>query len=431
VDGTGALPNSAYRTADTSPWRIYIYRTNAGESIPASGKVGKMWGECMATLTRNALDEIIREKYYSPDAILPFLWNGDNFISVSVGIKRELARLGFDGDDSELLENFKKTLEQAGFNKDERKHAKKWLIDGRLPSPKYGYPIRLCFALGLSGQAALDFLWKVCRVNGFNFRRAEDIAYCYCLENGKTYADAKALLARYEEHTAQQYYEESDATKRTRTLRSVFGNLKDMGEAVFFDLLCKNKKNFFKYSKTAHEKVFELGKNLTATIKAQIADYNFLRKRCALIDGYDYEVTLYPEIIFAFELLGRASKGKDTPFGDIMARFPQERYLADMFRLPPEATDKEHDKARKAFVLLYFANYALDPPPDEFFGDFVIALNDTLDRCGYAKLYPANPFDWLILKCIRSLDHTDQDIGDNPVELFNEVLMLLAEEETV
>ena len=385
----------------------------------------------MTTLTRNALNEIIREKDYSPDALLAFLRDRDNFMSVPVGIKRELSRLGYDGNGNALLEYFKTMLEKAGFNKDERKHAKKWLADGSLPSPKYNYSIRLCFAFGLSGQTALDFLWKVCRVNGFNFRRADDIVFCYCLENRKTYAEAKALFIRYEENTAGQEYEESDATKRTHFLRSVFGNLAGMDESAFFGLLCENKKNFLKYSKTAYEEVLELGRSLTAAVKAQIADYNFRRKRCALMGGYDYEVTLYPEIIFAFELISKASKGKGTTFGDIMERFPQERYLADMFRLPSEATDKEHDKARKAFVLLYFANYALDPPPGEFFGDFVIVLNESLDRCGYAKLYPANPYDWLILKCIRSLDHVDQDTGDNPVELFNEVLMQLAEEGTI
>jgi len=239
------------------------------------------------------------------------------------------------------------------------------------------------------------------------------------------------LFSRYEENTAGQDYEESDATKRTSLLRSVFGNMAGMDESVFLELLCKNKKNFLKYSITAHEEVLELSKSLTTTIKTQIDDYNFRRKRCALMGGYDCEVTLYSEVIFAFELISKASKGKDTPFGDLMERFPQERYLTDMFRLPSEATDKEHDKARKAFMLLYFANYALDPPPGEFFGDFVIALNESLDRCGYAKLYPANPYDWLISKCIRSLDYVDQDTGDNPVELFNEILMLLAEEEAL
>jgi hypothetical protein len=382
----------------------------------------------MATLTLNALNEIIREKDYSPDAILPFLSKRDNFISVSVGIRRELVRLGCDGDDDELLKHFKIVLASAGFERGERRHAKEWLIDGNLPSPRFDYPIRLCFAFGLSGQTALDFLWKACRVNGFNFRRAEDIIFCYCLDNGKSFAEAQSLLARYEDCTANQSHEETDATKRTHTLRSVFGNLAGMDETKFFDLLCKNKKNFTGYRLTAREEVLRLGDKLTATIKGQIADYNFRRKQCAVLSGYDHDVSLYPELIFAFELIGKAPKGKNTPFGDIMERFPQERYLNEIFRTPQAATDKEHDMARKVFILLYFANYALDPPPDEFFGDFVIALETMLDKCGYAKLYPANPFDWLILKCVRSLDHIDQSAGDNPVELFNDILISLAEE---
>ena len=383
----------------------------------------------MATLTRNALDEIIRKNDYSPEAILSFLSDSDNFISVPEGIKRELSRLEYEGDDDELLKGFKVVLQKAGFSKDERKHAKNWLINGVLPSPLYDYPIRLCFAFGLSGQSALEFLWKTCRVNGFNFRRAEDVVYCYCLDNGKSYTEAKSIIAKYKEHTTDENYEESDATKRTHMIRSVFGNL-DMNENVFFDLLCKNKKNFIKYRITAYEEVLEIGKRLTTTIKEQITDYNFRRKRCAMLGGYDAEITLYPEIVFAFGLINKAAKGDDTPFGEIMDRFPQERYFADMFCIPSEATDKEHDKARKSFILLYFADYTLDPPPDEFFGEFFIALNDALDRCGYAKLYPANPYDWLILKCVRSLDHIDQDAGNNPVELFNEILMQLAGEGT-
>jgi hypothetical protein len=392
--------------------------------------VRKKRGERVATLTSNALSDIEREKDYSPDAILSFLREDKNFVSVPVGIKRELTRLGFAGNNDELLNGFKTLLQSAGFNKDERKHAKSWLIDGRLPSPRYGYPIRLCFAFGLSGQAALDFLWKVCRVNGFNFRRAEDIVYCFCLENGKTYSEAVSLLDRYMEHTAGEYHEVSDSTKRTHTLRSVFGDLAGMDEAVFFELLCKNKKNFLNYSITAHEEVLKIAEHLKSSLQAQIADYNNWRKRYALLPGYDHSVSLYPEIIYAFDSISKAAKGNDTPLTDIMDSFPQERYLSDMFRLPAEATDKEHDRARKAFILLYFADYALDPPPDEFFGDFVIALNNLLNRCGYAKLYPASPFDWLILKSIRSLDHIDQELGDNPVELFNEALIALAEEQS-
>jgi len=383
----------------------------------------------MATLTLNALNEITLECNYTPAEILPFLQEGDNFMSVPVGIKRKLNRLGINGNDNELLESFKVLLEKAGFNKDERKNAKHWLIDGILPSPKNA--IRLCFVFGMYGYTALDFMWKVCRINGFNFRRAEDVIYYYCLESDLPYGKADEILTKYNEYTAEQSLVETDATKRTRILRSIFRNVADMDEEAFIEALCRNKKNFIKYSMTAHEEVLALKESLSMTLKSQIDEYNHYRK-CAEIKidgeydkGYTHPISIYPEIIFAFELLSQ-HKSKGASFGDIMNRFPQERYLSEIFRIPSAPTDKE----RKAFILLYFASYALDPPMGNFFGDFVISLNDTLDRCGYAKLYPANPYDWLILKCIHSLDHIDQDENDNPVELFNEILIQLAKEET-
>ncbi|GHU94728.1 hypothetical protein FACS1894208_06310 [Clostridia bacterium] len=139
----------------------------------------------MAALTENAIREIEREKDFTPEEAVEFLNQPQNFLSVSDGIKRELARHDISGSDSELLEGFKKLLKNGGFTANEIRHAKEWLYENVRPNPKNGYPIRLCFAFGLSGLSALDFLWKVCRVNGFNFRRAEDVIYCYCFATAK------------------------------------------------------------------------------------------------------------------------------------------------------------------------------------------------------------------------------------------------------
>jgi hypothetical protein len=389
----------------------------------------------MQTLTRNALNEILREQTYSPDAMIPFLRTRKHFISVSVGIKRELTKLGYDmnsGVDA-LLDDFKTVLKKAGWKQSEYKNAKRWLIDGSLPSAKlvYNYPIRLCFAFGLSGQEALDFLRKVCLVSGFNFRRAEDVSYLYCLENGRSYEEAKAIISQYKEATADLTYSTDDYTKRTQALRTIFSKLSGLGEQDFLDKLIENKKNFLAYSITAHEEVLKLSDTLKAFIWADISEYN-RDIQYAELSGYDFkgnDVSLYHELVYAFEIINKASKDRDTPFGDIMRRFPQSEYLGKMLTNSAAATDKEHDTARKTFVLLYFANYALDPPPRKFFADFTIALDTELERCGYAKLYPANPFDWHILNCIRSLDYNDQNEDLNPVELFNDVLMLLAESE--
>ena len=382
----------------------------------------------MPTLTNNAMFEIEREKDFSPENTLGFLRKRENFITLSEGIKRELKRLGYDGDDKQLFAHFNSVLEKAGFTYDDCRNAPKWFGNKVKPSPKYA--IRLCFAFGLSGKAALDFLWKACKVNGFNFRRAEDVVCCYGLENGKSYAETVELIKRYKTHTAELSFEESDATKRTYTLRAVFNELKGMDEAVFFEKLCANKKNFIKYSKTAHEEFVRLYENLKETIREEIANHQNDHKYTAM-EKYDSEPSVYPEIVYAFGKISAAAKSnktKGSTFAHLAENFPQGKYLNSMFNIPSEATDKEYDKARKAFILLYFADYTLDPPPDGFYDDFYIALNTMLDKCGYAKLYPANPYDWLILNCVKSLDVNDQTEDLNPVELFNEVLELLADE---
>ena len=382
----------------------------------------------MQTLTNNAINEILREKDYTPEEAMAFLRDREHFISVSEGLKRELRNHGCHTDDDErLLSDFKEILKKAGFTTDQRKHASAWLNESKLPSPRYNYPVRLCFAFGLKGQAALDFLWKVCKVNGFNFRRADDVVYCYCLENGKTYDEAGAIINKYGAYTAEMQYEKSDATKRTHTLRAVFNNLGSMSEIEFLELLCANKKNFIEYSITANEELERICTNLKRILKSDIKEYNRFKGYAAL-SGYDYDISIYPEIVYAFDRISKASVGADTTFGSVMDNFPQSRYLADILNDVSAATDKEHDKARKLFLLLFFANYALDTPPDSFFSDFVYEANETLDRCGYAKLYPANPYDWLILSCIKSLDALDQTEDLTPVELFNDVLELLADE---
>jgi len=382
----------------------------------------------MQTFTRNAMNEIDREKDQTPEEILVFLRERDNFLSVSDGIKRELNQLGYTtNDDQLLLKDFKNLLKEAGFTADQRKNAATWLIKGKLPSPRKNFPIRLCFAFKLKGKDALDFLWKVCRVNGFNFRKAEDIVFCYCLEHGKNYAEAIEIIKKYKGHTADKQQKETDATKRTRTIRAIFNDLKNLDESTFFELLCANKNNFIGYSETAHDEYVKLYSKLKEKIMVDMEEYNHFLKYVD-IEGYNSGISMYLEIVFAFDKIAKSISSSNTPFGSIMVNFPQSEYLTKMYKSVTAATDKEHDKARKVFLLLFFANYALELPPDSFFNDFIFAANELLDRCGYAKLYAANPYDWLILSCIKSLDVTDPLENTSPLELFNDVLELLASE---
>jgi hypothetical protein len=393
----------------------------------------------MTTLTQNAMTEIEREKDFTPEEAVEFLNKPQNFLSVSEGIKRELVRLGVSGSEDELLKGFKKILKAGGFSTNELRHANKWLLVETRPNPKYNYPIRLCFAFGLSGQTALDFLCKVCRVNGFNFRRAQDVVYCYCLDNGRPYLDAEALIERYENATIGEQSSECDSTKRTRTLRCIFGNLAGVSESEFMAELCTNKKNFFEYSLAASTEYNRIVANLKTFLSDEIKSYNRTISYAAM-PSYNNEISLYPEIISAFDRLSKAAKTVKTDsatLDDLMTRFPRSEYLLKMLSDTAAATDKEHDTARKVFILLFFAEYAfkkaryLEKHPDnpgKFYPNFYRALNDSLDKCGYAAIYPGNPYDWLILNCVRSLDVGGEN-KLNPVELFDNTLLALAGEE--
>lgn len=119
--------------------------------------------------------------------------------------------------------------------------------------------------------------------------------------------------------------------------------------------------------------------------------------------------------------------------------------LMDCFpgRDPVDTLDKsalESSKtltARKTIVFLCFmneffdnlcseANYTRNADNPELaerqYNNFYTRLNNTLIECGIAQLYPADPFDWLILKSARALTQLDRD--SDPIEYFNDILRL-------
>lgn len=78
----------------------------------------------------------------------------------------------------------------------------------------------------------------------------------------------------------------------------------------------------------------------------------------------------------------------------------------------------------------YFKDSYKDPDKDpdkdlnlRLYERFYTGLNRTLKECNMHPLYPADPFDWLILKSVRAFSQINN--GDvDPIEYFNEVLRL-------
>ena len=94
-------------------------------------------------------------------------------------------------------------------------------------------------------------------------------------------------------------------------------------------------------------------------------------------------------------------------------------------------------KTRNAILLLKFFNYCYDfmrmNSPDLTYESFYESVTNILETCHMAYLYPGDPFDWLILKCVYlfelSSDEYDYEEDKNPIEYFNEVIRLSFHEE--
>jgi hypothetical protein len=285
----------------------------------------------------------------------------------------------------------------------------------------------LCFAFELDDKQALDFLWKVCKLNGFNFRRAEDIIYCYCLANNQcyVYADAVRLIKKYIASPLTVDASSEIYTKSTRSLISIFSDLKGMDEATFLERLQSNKKNFIGYSITAHNEFLRLYSKIEERLTEHLKyDYAFATSHTLKNIqntppmSIDYETIC--SVLVENSSDNRDELKKDKSMGGIskhlkglLSDFLNAENLKKRYNEPRSATEKEHGSARKVFVFFYFADFVFkwdenkgkekDITKINYFERFYRGLNSLLQDCGYAYLYPADPFDWLILNCIMAL----------------------------
>lgn len=154
----------------------------------------------------------------------------------------------------------------------------------------------------------------------------------------------------------------------------------------------------------------------------------------------------------------RNRDGRIRPFRDsslnntVMREFPDDKTFAK-FEDDPSII-YEGRATRKAIVLMYYIVYAyefplylsdfqytsglfddiakaLNIPDDDGFDDFkqmgfaefYQSMNTILDYCQLPRLYPANQFDWLILRSIREIEIVESIAdGERALEFFNEVL---------
>lgn len=140
---------------------------------------------------------------------------------------------------------------------------------------------------------------------------------------------------------------------------------------------------------------------------------------------------------------GRLRKKSDSSLydneslhGSVMKKFPDGKAL-----LLPDSFPTgfgEDLSLRKAFILIYLIYYiycfSLDMKQDEDFDGMITEfgfnsafdqLNNLLGSCNISKLYPADAFDWLVMRCLKECHMPNRDSSENDALRFlNKVIAM-------
>jgi len=369
-------------------------------------------------ITRFSTEAIFNEQYISAEESLDFLKNKDNFMTISKGLARELGNLGYAGEADELYRILRKKMKDQGVAPADAT-IKGWLFDNILP--KRQLALKLCFALELSPEQAVQFLNRACFQNGFSLRSAEEIVYLYCLKYKKSFTHATALLQQLRDIDSV----EADAElKGTKLIKEEQDKLPDDDRMLLLWLATRSI-NFTGQSQTAYDWYVSLKQAVVDAIRSSPGFSEIDKENPDSDTDYNDKEISYDKLLqYLYLDLDIVLRGKKRPEADFKSL--KESGISDTLSgIPlPEQLKKIERKEigvdREVLItLMFFSRFYNDyeeweHPYDDFYAD----MNVCLDECGMGLLYPPNPFDWLILKCVNSLEAD----GEDPVVYFNEIL---------
>ena len=433
----------------------------------------------MGTITNVAEEFIENDQVLSAESCYAFIRSEEHFQTPGRVLSEFLRDVcGAEGDERQLIKLLTERLAAVG--PVSGKTIQRWFTEGRIPSRENG--ILLCFALGLDPSQCRDLLRRCCRQPGFNVRQPGEAAELYCLSAGLSFADAQELFRRYQEAPMPETQERHG----TRTISAILSGTRwETPELFLTTFLIPNKPSFEEYFATARSEFDRLTMSLRVKIlqhamqdedglpdegdaptlaavrgealrlRMDPAEFDRLRKSRSWARLTDWllardpesAVRLIPpdrlmrETLYGIPYRWAANGAKEADFADfrssrlgddLLLSFPRADYLRS-FR-PSMASQQ---KVRKTLVTFFFLNYVYDWDPEtqdrrkKGYWDFHAALTELLDRCGQGFLYPADPFDCLILKSVAVFDRACGSADPNaesPAELFNEVLRLSFED---
>lgn len=305
-----------------------------------------------------------------------------------------------------------------------------WL-NGKTQSISKSDGFILCRILGLSLTQANEFL-QYATGESIHWRDPEDIVWCYALlhnyspdqtmgllERGRAAAEAPKKEAEApDSYTADIHdrlqnvlYLEEDALlaflQEERSRLGVFHNTAYLLFNQYMGLLKRG------YSELGMEALFEEMTRGEKKKAKDTADGDVGPHRAEPMTVQDVlETYMYRKLI---PVQARGNAKSAELFSPIQRNIRQN--WPDTFSLSRMESRKQ-DVSRKALILLFLATDGTDSDFDEFdepetdediFLSLYTRLDAMLNACGFPRLDPRTPFDWIILFCISSGDLWESD----------------------
>ena len=352
--------------------------------------------------------------------IIDFLNSEDGFRSFGQGLVALMQKKDSSMDTEKAIAHLSAYCKKNGVELSEigsTNTLKSWFKDG--PRPKKGEDSRdamfaLAFALEFNTNETAELFHKVYLDRAFNFRNEKELVYYFCLANGKTWIDAKRIIATIE-HNADNY----DATLYTSAIYEEVDKFSSESELLSY--IKTHRHNMEMNNVTAKKNLDRLlsdAKNY-ARLEAELPEHE------GQFDGaWKNEETVSVNFMYALitDTTPSGKNGTITVFNN--ARLPKE--IKSRFPEAGSFSAKEptYESIRKMIIMLFsyiFWYHVQWEQKDYDIEDYSEQLNALLCECGFSPLYYGNPYDWMFLYCTLS---------DAPLDAFREMVSdVLSEEE--
>lgn len=312
------------------------------------------------------------------------------------GLSERLNRLGIrcTADDTDIILKEMKNRYRNILGKSMPKAVRNW-IGGTTPGlTNHINNYDICYALEMDFHQTAEFFQKHFLTLPWNCKNKTDAVFLWCLWHKKPYSAVQTML----EETKCFVSQENAHTSTSQILASIISE--------------NDEEKFLKYLSGhcyENEQQFQMARNIikkkTETVKKIISEdeaYNVISK--------DRLNSLTIEAILGYRYQGSESPRNRKSLKKLPVRFRES--LPNDVTLGKILNDEKasYETLRKTLILLKLFTFYYDAKNTDKniiaqnLMDFYDELNLVLSDCGFARIYPAHPFDCLILYCANSYD---------------------------